>query len=71
MFDLVAGTQVHYRSNIPGVYDIQGRSSSFVVHSFVLGYEPFIPEEQLIREEGAIFLITNVVTLLGSSAYIN
>ena len=24
MFDLVAGTQVHYRSSISGVYDIQG-----------------------------------------------
>ena len=36
MFDLVAGTQVHYRSSIPGVYSIRGRSSSFVVHSFVL-----------------------------------
>ena len=36
MFYLFASTQVHYRSSIPGVYDIQGRYSSFVIHSFVL-----------------------------------
>ena len=36
MFDLFAVTQVHNWSNILGFYDIQGRYSSFVVHSFVL-----------------------------------
>ena len=68
MFDLFAGTQVHNRSSIPGVYDIQGRSSSFVVHSFSSGFEPFRPEEQLLFAEGAIFLITNLVTPVGNHA---
>ena len=34
MSNLVAGTQVYYRSSIPGIYDIQGGSSSFVIHLF-------------------------------------
>ena len=36
MFNLIAGTQDYYRSGIPGIYDIQGGSSSFFIHSFVL-----------------------------------
>ena len=36
MFDLVVGIQVHYRSVILGVYNIQRGSSSFFIHSFVL-----------------------------------
>ena len=35
------------------------------------GSEPFRPEEQLLSAEGAIFLITNMATLLGSSAYLS
>ena len=33
---MFAGTWVYNQISIPGVYDIQGRYSSFVVHSFVL-----------------------------------
>ena len=41
-------------------------------HSLICsGSEPFRPEEQLLSAEGEIFLVTNMVTLLGSSAYIS
>ena len=33
---MLAGTQAHNRSSILGVYSIEGISSSFVIHSFVL-----------------------------------
>ena len=58
MFDLIAGTQVHYQSDILGVYNIQGGSSSFVVHSFVLDLNPSDQRNRFCFAEGEIFLLT-------------
>ena len=71
IFDVVTCLMCFYRSTglkskVVFQASITFRESSQPSYSLIFyGSEPFKPEEQLLSAEGVIFLITNLVTLLG------